>query len=184
MSPRYTTRSHRSLRYVAALAGLGCVAGVQADDLADDQTSLDRLIEEAASRRQTAVDADRGWSLAIDNDLFAPRQNDRDYTGGVGLTVSGAQTSDYWWSLDPLLRSVNALLLPHDADWSDTRMHQAVQAGWLSFTPQDLRALDVIPRDRPYASPVPRSDCAPTTRSSRVSSAIAITPSLPTRSTT
>lgn len=31
-------------------------------------------------------------------------------------------------------------------------MHQAVQTGWLSLTPQDLDAVEVDPGDRPYAS--------------------------------
>jgi len=169
--PRHTTRSHRSLRRVTALALLGWLAGAQADEPAEQTTSLDRLIEEAASP-QSAIDSGRGWSLAIDNDLFAPTQNDRDYTGGLALTVSGPQTSDYWWSLDPVLRSIDTLLL-RGADWSDMRMHQAVQTGWLSFTPQDLDAVEVDPSDRPYASllfvSAARQYVAPDARSVRYS---------------
>lgn len=170
MSPHHTTWSHRSLRRVAVLALLG-LAGAQADEPTEQTTSLDRLITEAASP-QSAIDFGRGWSLAIDNDLFAPTQNDRDYTGGLAVTVSGPQTSDYWWSLDPALRSIDALLL-RDADWSDTRMHHAVQTGWLSFTPQDLDAVEVDPTDRPYASllfvSAARQYVAPDARSVRYS---------------
>ena len=63
MSPRHTTWSHRSLRQIAGLLLLGWIAGAQADELTDQATSVDRLIEEAASR-QSAIESGRGWSLA------------------------------------------------------------------------------------------------------------------------
>src|SRR5690348_1325992 len=63
-------------------------------------------------------DAWRTWSperetsgvrLHIDNDLFAARNLDRDYTGGVALTLSGTAARDGLLSLDPALSRIDEL---------------------------------------------------------------------------
>src|ERR1044072_2565398 len=41
--------------------------------------------------------------LHIDNDLFAGRNLDRDYTGGLAITLSGTAARDGLLSLDPVL---------------------------------------------------------------------------------
>ena len=172
MSSRHTPRDRRSARWIAALAVLGLWASAGSEFAAAQTPDLDSLIERASSDRP-AIDGGRGWSLAIDNDLFAPAQNDRDYTGGLGITVSGAQTADYWWSLDPLLGVVDHLLLARAADRSDMRVQHAVQVGLLSFTPQDLGTAEVNFEDRPYASllfvTAARQHVAPDARSVRYS---------------
>lgn len=151
MFPRQTPRIRRRARWIVALVAAGVSAGASAGNSVAPSPSVDRIIERASSPL-TATEAGRGWSLAIDNDLFAPTQSDRDYTGGLGVTVSGAQTADYWWSLDPVLRSIDRFLLADAADLSNSSTHHAVQVGLVSFTPQDLRAEDVNFADRPYAS--------------------------------
>ncbi len=67
------------------------------------------------------------------------------------LTVAGPQTTEYWWSLDPLLRRIDGLLLPGPSS-EHSAVNTAVQVGLASFTPQDLLAEDVNFADRPYAS--------------------------------
>jgi hypothetical protein len=136
---------------VAVLAALLPAAAPPRYAFGAEPPTLDNIIERASSL-QPATEDQRGWSIAIDNDLFAPAQHDRDYTGGLAITVSGAQTADYWWSLDPLLQHLDGLLIGDNADQSDSGVHKAVQVGWLSFTPQDLAAEAVQPGDRPYAS--------------------------------
>ena len=42
-----------------------------------------------------------GVRLHIDNDLFAGRDLDRDYTGGMAITLSGTAARDGLLSLDP-----------------------------------------------------------------------------------
>src|SRR5215212_7211387 len=63
-------------------------------------------------------DAWRTWSperevsgvrLHIDNDLFAGRELDRDYTGGVAITLSGTAARDGFLSLDPVLTRIDEL---------------------------------------------------------------------------
>jgi hypothetical protein len=138
----------------------------------DEPASLDTVIERATAA-QSAIDEPRGWSLAIDNDLFAPTQSDRDYTGGLAVAVSGPQTARYWWSPDPILRNLDNLFLTRMLDSSGSRVDHAVQIGLMSFTPQNLAAADVQIEDRPYASllfvTAARQYLAPDARSVRYS---------------
>ncbi len=151
MLPRQTPRISRRAQWIVATVAAGVSAGASAEDTVARSPSIDRIIERAYSPL-TATEAGRGWSIAIDNDLFAPTQNDRDYTGGLGITVSGVQTADYWWSLDPLLRRVDRLLVSNEEAPNESSVQHAVQVGLVSFTPQDLRAENVNFGDRPYAS--------------------------------
>ena len=50
-----------------------------------------------------------GVRLQIDNDLFAGRNLDRDYTGGMALTLSGTAARDGLLSLDPVLTRIDEL---------------------------------------------------------------------------
>jgi hypothetical protein len=85
------------VRWLIALASVGVSAlAVAQEPAAEDTSAVDLLIERAYSEPAIQESA-RGWSLAIDNDLFGPTQSDRDYTGGLGITVSGPQTAGYWW---------------------------------------------------------------------------------------
>lgn len=93
-----------------------------------------------------------GWSLAVDNDLFGPASSDRDYTGGVALTVSGPNTGRSWWSLDPALRQLDRALLGRNPEFGRATIHHSAQVGLISFTPQDIADDEVIADDRPYAS--------------------------------
>ena len=49
-----------------------------------------------------------GVRLHIDNDLFAGRDLDRDYTGGMAITLSGTAARDSLLSLDPVLTRIDA----------------------------------------------------------------------------
>lgn len=44
------------------------------------------------------------WAFYFDNDLFASTGRDRDYTGGISLTLSGPQVIAFPLSADPLIR--------------------------------------------------------------------------------
>jgi hypothetical protein len=87
--------------------------------------------------------------VQIDNDLFAGGEKDRDYTGGMGITISGERARDGLLSLDPLLRRLDELSTPNA---SDANVHYARQIGLMAFTPSDTLVTEVQPDDRPYAS--------------------------------
>jgi hypothetical protein len=89
-----------------------------------------------------------GVRLQIDNDLLAGGDRDRDYTGGLALTISGTQARDGLLSLDPVLAKIDQLL-PATAD---ARIFHARQIGFMAFTPADTLSREAQLDDRPYAS--------------------------------
>ncbi|MGH8176281.1 MAG: lipid A deacylase LpxR family protein [Steroidobacter sp.] len=84
----------------------------------------------------------------IDNDLFAGRERDRDYTGGFAATLSGDAARDGLLSLDPALARVDRLFVDANAP----TVHHARQAGLMVFTPGDTQTAAAVIGDRPYAS--------------------------------
>lgn len=91
------------------------------------------------------VDAVR---VQIDNDLFAGDEKDRDYTGGMSITISGERARDGLLSLDALLHRIDDL----SAAAKDANVHYARQIGLVAFTPSNTLVAEVQPYDRPYAS--------------------------------
>lgn len=146
-----THRIRRRTRWIVALVAAGVAANVSANDGDSESASVERFIERV-SAPLPLVNAGRGWSIMIDNDLFAPRQGDRDYTGGLAVTVNGAQTAGYWGSLDPLLAQIDRLTVSGGEGGRHSNVLHALQVGLISFTPEDLRATEVNAADRPYAS--------------------------------
>ena len=87
-------------------------------------------------------------ALHIDNDLFAGRNLDRDYTGGMALTLSGTAARDGFLSLDPVLTRIDELF---ERSQPATVRH-ARQIGLIAFTPSDIITDEAQQADRPYAS--------------------------------
>jgi Outer membrane protein LpxR len=85
-----------------------------------------------------------GVQLQIDNDFFAPSNNDRDYTGG--LSISAAQfEAARWWNPERWLGGLAAATRDHG-------QVRALQFQLVAFTPGNLSASEPQPQDRPYAS--------------------------------
>jgi hypothetical protein len=89
-----------------------------------------------------------GVRLHIDNDLFAGRDLDRDYTGGMAITLSGTAARDSLLSLDPLLTRIDALFERSQP----AQVRHARQIGLIAFTPSDIVTDEAQQADRPYAS--------------------------------
>lgn len=153
----------------ATLAALGTAALAtnthEARAASDDATVATRTERaEPMSEVEQAIDevvvSDRriGWfegvdavRVQIDNDLFAGDEKDRDYTGGVSITISGERARDGLLSLDPLLRRLDDLSV-EGSNTEDANVQYARQIGLMAFTPSDTLATEVQPDDRPYAS--------------------------------
>lgn len=92
-----------------------------------------------------------GWLLNLDNDILAER--DRDYTGGIALTLSGSRATKYLFSLEGVrnwlddLFGINRLYTKHP----HFQLH-SVQYGAMLFTPGDITDPAPIFDDRPYGS--------------------------------
>lgn len=91
-----------------------------------------------------------GMRIQVDNDLFAGGgERDRDYTGGMAITISGQEARDGFASLDPVLGKIDGWLVPESARGE---VHPARQFGLMAFTPADIEAAEPLHADRPYAS--------------------------------
>jgi hypothetical protein len=151
----------------ATLAALGTAAlaiNTQEARAADGDANVATGIEQPVSEVERAItevvvsDHRIGWfegvdalRVQIDNDLFAGDETDRDYTGGMSITISGERARDGLLSLDPLLRRIDELSAD-DANTEDTNVHYARQIGLMAFTPSDTLVREVQPDERPYAS--------------------------------
>jgi hypothetical protein len=92
-----------------------------------------------------------GWQLNLDNDILA--ESDRDYTGGIALTLSGRRAQEYPVSLEGIRNWLDDLLRVNKlyADHSHFQLH-SVQYGTMLFTPEDITNSAPIFDDRPYGS--------------------------------
>jgi hypothetical protein len=93
-----------------------------------------------------------GVRLHIDNDLFAGRNLDRDYTGGLAITVSGTAARDGFLSLDPLLTGTDSVYDKLFDAGPAASVRHARQVGLIAFTPSDIVTGEAQQADRPYAS--------------------------------
>jgi len=93
-----------------------------------------------------------GWQLNTDND-GPVEQTDRDYTGGVSLTLSGKRVQEYMVSIDPLRAGIdNFFGFSKLYQSSDYMTFHSQQYGLALFTPNDIESFTPIYDDRPYAS--------------------------------
>ena len=92
-----------------------------------------------------------GWLVSLDNDILAER--DRDYTGGVTLTLSGRRAQEYLVSLEGIRNWLDGLLHIDKlyADKPHFQLH-SIQYGAMLFTPGDITDPAPIFDDRPYGS--------------------------------
>lgn len=114
--------------------------------------ALDRLAAPPEERTAMTEPDNTGWSLYVDNDIFTPRPRDRDYTGGMSLTLAGRRAATWPISADPLLGVINNAfgLLPENHEAGIFQMH-SLQLGFAAFTPGNILIPAVTPGDRPYA---------------------------------
>ena len=93
------------------------------------------------------------WAFYIDNDLFALASKDRDYTGGVALTLSGQKVTTQALSLDSLLGKIDGSLgIASRQNAINPPTLHSIEFGAHTFTPEDTGSRALIVNDRPYAS--------------------------------
>lgn len=96
--------------------------------------------------------AESGYrSFRIDDDGLVFRHRDRDYTGGLALTLSGAAARRAWNPAGALRWLNEKLGLAARTRGGATRT-PGLEIGVQLFTPQNLRAREALTDDRPYAS--------------------------------
>ena len=96
---------------------------------------------------------DTGWSIQVDNDLFAGGQRDQDYTGGFAVTHSGKRVTQYRYTPHGARTALDRLIgLSHFLGGEEHHSVHALEWGAALFTPSDISRRSVNPLDRPYAS--------------------------------
>ena len=105
----------------------------------------------AAQPAHAMVERDyTGVRVQLDNDLFAGGgRRDRDYTGGLAISVSGRSAKESSASLDPALAALDSAFT---SDRDTDSVYHARQLGVMLFTPKDTLQRQAQPQDRPYAS--------------------------------
>lgn len=115
---------------------------------------MDARIDTLSAARGFREPWNSGWTLGVDNDVSSGSENDRDYAGGVTLTLSGRRARDMRVSLNPVLQWLNRKTrvdaLTRNAPVTEQR--HSLQFGLLLFTPQDISTSLPIRDDRPYAN--------------------------------
>ena len=95
-----------------------------------------------------------GWQLNIDNDLLTGQSPDRDYTGGLAITLSGKRAQEYPVTIDAWRAGIDRLIkFPSLYQQSDHMLFHSQQYGMALFTPDDIDSVTPVYDDRPYASP-------------------------------
>lgn len=92
--------------------------------------------------------AEAGVAIHLDNDLFAGIGSDSDYSWGATATISSPQPGRVLAPVDRVRRGLASLLPARQA----VAVSRASQAGIIAMTPDDLKAKQALPDDRPYAS--------------------------------
>jgi hypothetical protein len=94
-----------------------------------------------------------GWQINADNDLLTGQSTDRDYTGGLALTLSGKRVQEYLVSIDSWRSGLDRLInFPGLYQADDTMSFHSQQYGMILFTPDDIDSVAPVYDDRPYAS--------------------------------
>lgn len=94
-----------------------------------------------------------GWSLYVDNDLFALGKRDYDYTGGVAFKQSGARAQTALLSVDKGLGWLNdAVGVSRQYAATPHFTTHNIEYGFTLFTPVELKSSAAILNQHPYAS--------------------------------
>jgi len=144
-----------SILLVVPYHDVNAVSDIQVRPQQGSQIRLATFIEDEKHPQRKMTNKKRqdkkasNWAFYLDNDLFASTGKDRDYTGGMSLTLSGSKVANYTISIDPVLGVINNWLGLKAID--DNALY-STEFGLTAFTPEDTQAKAPIFDDRPYAS--------------------------------
>jgi len=87
------------------------------------------------------------WYISFDNDFFAPKNRDQDYTYGLNLAYASSEI-DHWW-VSRVLYALDRELGFNES--TATRGH-SLEFGLYGFTPSNVSSEALSYDDRPYSS--------------------------------
>ena len=95
----------------------------------------------------TPAEADSGFAVYLDNDVYSPGSTDEDYTFGITANMLDDKPGPRW-SIDQLLSRADGIFELHETPVE----YYLTEAGVLGFTPTDINIVEPQLDDRPYAS--------------------------------
>lgn len=105
----------------------------------------------ATERAKAAAAGKQVWAVSMDNDLFVPfASSDRDFTGGLAFTFSGAKAINGSRHRNGLLGRLDSLF-NHQPESVRTAI-SSLEFGFYGFTPNNTEDVNPLNNDRPYAS--------------------------------
>jgi hypothetical protein len=109
------------------------------------------LIDQTHNERSESYNA--GWEFYFDNDVMLGSTKDRNYTGGIALTLAGRRAATYPYSLDGWLGRLEHLSGFGELTQGDNNFRRhAIEFGLTLFTPDDITTSAPIHDDHPYAN--------------------------------
>lgn len=91
------------------------------------------------------------WYVFLDNDAFAPDDEDQDYTGGLSVVRTGDSLEHSLLFLEGGLTKLNHIFSNHETVKDET-IARSAEVGFEAFTPANIKTSDPVFDDRPYAS--------------------------------
>ncbi|MCU7906884.1 MAG: lipid A deacylase LpxR family protein [Candidatus Thiodiazotropha sp. (ex Epidulcina cf. delphinae)] len=96
---------------------------------------------------------DTGRQFYFDNDISFGDEKDRNYTGGLALTLTGKRAAGYWFSIDGWLNGLDRLSGFESLQQTSRGIDRhAIELGLIMFTPDDIAAEEPVAGDHPYAN--------------------------------
>jgi hypothetical protein len=131
-------RAHRISRIAPLATPLLIVVSAlaQAQEIAIESADAPAVLEE------------RGVAIHFDNDLFGAGSSDRDYSWGAAATFGSPEPGRLFAPVDWVRRSLASLVPARGA----AAVSRVSQFGVIAMTPDDLKASEALPQDRPYAN--------------------------------
>jgi hypothetical protein len=142
---QWSVRPHRHLRNASIVILLLVQGPALATHGLDDEAAIERI--------ENAEPYAAGWEFYFDNDVFLGSTKDRNYTGGIALTLAGRRAAEYPFSVDGWLGGLTRISGFQELTLrSDSFNRHAIEFGLTLFTPDNIKISDPIPDDHPYAN--------------------------------
>jgi len=131
---------------IALLAGLAVAQAAADENFGQVQGPDTRYSQLPLSIPESRLDDGR-WYVSFDNDFFAPKNRDQDYTYGINFAYASSEVSD--WTSSQVLKGLdNVLGLKADK----TLAGHSFEFGLYGFTPSNVDSAEPKDTDRPYSS--------------------------------
>lgn len=102
---------------------------------------------------QDEFEESSSWSLSLDNDLLTTQDRDKDYTGGIALSITGSESPRFVYPLNYARSKIeNVFGISQRLNQDGSFKRHSAGVGFVLFTPLDITDPNPNFNDRPYGS--------------------------------